>query len=208
MTVFADSVVILLMLSFFCFIHSFLASDRVKDYFKNILNEKIAFYRISYNIISLVLLAVIYETAPKPAVIIYDLPYPYDIIVYLLQVLSLAGVVYSFSLFNFKEFLGFNQVGRWLAGEYLTEEKDEHTEFRGDKIYKYMRHPGYFFSILFMGLRPQMDVFYFTAFLCFSSYFYIGTFFEEKKLAARFGAVYSDYQKRTPRIFPFKFTGR
>lgn len=208
MTVFTDAVIILLMISSFCFLHTLLASLEVKQYFKKLLGEKMAFYRFCYNALSVLILLAIYETAPKPAIIIYTLPVPYDLIVYALQVLSLAGVVYTFSIFDFKEFLGINQIVRWFDGEYKSEELDERTEFKAEKIYKYMRHPGYFFTILFMGLRPQMDVFYFTAFICFTCYFYIGTFFEEKKLASRFGMVYSDYQKKTPRLLPFKFTGR
>ena len=207
MSVLIDVIIIILMLSLFGASHSILASMQVKEYFKKLLNEKIAFYRIGYNFVSVLLLLVIYETAPKPAIIVYSIPAPFDLIIFGLQVLSLAGVVYTFSLFDFKEFLGLNQIARWYDGDFREGELDERSEFRAEKIYKYMRHPGYFFTILFLGLRPQMDVFYFTAFICFSSYFYIGTFFEEKKLAAQFGASYLEYQKKTPRLFPIKFYG-
>jgi protein-S-isoprenylcysteine O-methyltransferase Ste14 len=184
-----------------------LASVGVKRAASKILGGYMAFYRLGYNIFSMLLLLAVYEISPKPPVIIYDLPVPYDLIIFGLQLLSLAAAVYVFSLFDFKEFLGINQIIRWHAGTY-DGVSDEISEFRVTKIYKYMRHPGYFFTILFMGFRPQMDVFYFTAFICFSSYFYVGSFFEDKKLEALFGKPYSDYKNSVPGFLPFKLFGK
>ena len=34
------------------------------------------------------------------------------------------------------------------------------------------------------------------------AYFYIGTFFEERRMERKFGEEYREYQKRVPRLFP------
>jgi protein-S-isoprenylcysteine O-methyltransferase Ste14 len=70
--------------------------------------------------------------------------------------------------------------------------------------YKYMRHPVYFFSILFLIFRPYMDLTYLTLVICLIAYFYIGSYYEEKKLIEVFGDEYKVYQKNVPRIFPLK----
>jgi len=53
--------------------------------------------------------------------------------------------------------------------------------------------------------RPTMDLFYVVFFLCLVIYFYIGSYFEEEKLAKHFGEIYTDYKKSVPKIFPVNF---
>jgi methanethiol S-methyltransferase len=53
-----------------------------------------------------------------------------------------------------------------------------------------------------------MDLFYLTIFILITLYFYIGSFYEEKKLREMFGEEYSAYQEKVPRIFPLKFHNR
>jgi len=208
MSLFIDIISILLLVFSFCALHSLFATRYAKNFVKRHAGNYMAFYRLGYNALSVFLLMLIVDLAPRPPFIIYDLPYPFDLVIYGVQVISLGFIVYTFALTNFREFLGVNQVFRRLDGEYLPEELDERNTFRKEKMYKYMRHPGYFFTIVFMAARPQMDVFYFTAFISFSCYFYIGSFLEEKKLIKQFGDSYIEYQKSVPRIFPLKLFGK
>ena len=82
------------------------------------------------------------------------------------------------------------------------EELDEVSVLRVDGPYKYSRHPIYLFSILFLVFRPQMQVGYLFMTILIIAYFYIGSWFEEKRLISRFGDDYLNYQKTTGRIFP------
>jgi len=198
-----ETFVIILLFSGFGIIHSFLASLEIKKKLAVVIKEKIAFYRIFYNIISLLLFLAVYEMSPKPQIMIYDLPEPYDLWILGLQMISLVFVIAAGFSVNLREFLGIEQIIRYFRNEYDPNELDEKYEFKKTGFYKYTRHPIYFFCILFLGLRPAMDLFYLVFFITMTGYFFAGSYFEERKLAELFGEDYTQYQKDTARIIPF-----
>ena len=198
-----DVAIIILLFGIFGYIHSLLASEKVKIQFKKMFGELIAFYRISYNIFTIISLYIFYLLSPKPHLVIYDLQYPYDLIILIPQFLSLAAMIWVFKYICFKEFLGLDQIKRFLEKRYTTELDEEFT-LRIEGPYRYSRHPIYFFSITFLLFRPTMDLFYLTFFICMVAYFYIGSYYEEKKLVRQFGEVYNNYRNEVPRIIPFK----
>jgi protein-S-isoprenylcysteine O-methyltransferase Ste14 len=200
-----DVLLISILFAIFGFIHSFLASDRVKQLLIARYENLIAFYRLFYNAGSLILLYLIYQSLPKPRVIIYDLPRPFDLVILIPQFLSLAGIFWTFKYFSLKEFLGISQIFRWFNNEYDKAEFDEKLTLKIEGPYKFCRHPLYLFSILFLVFRPEMDLFYLTALICIIAYLYAGSIYEEKKLVRRFGMLYTNYQNSVPRIFPVKF---
>lgn len=184
--------------------HSFLASIGVKQFFLKKIGNYIAFYRVAYNILSLLSLYFLLKIFPKPDIIIYDLDYPFDFVILVPQFLSLTGFFWTLRYICVKEFLGIDQIKRWLSNQYDVNELDERLTLRIDGPYKYSRHPLYFFAIMFLLFRPVMDLFYLTILLCIITYFYIGSLYEEKKLVRHFGEEYEKYQKVVPRIFPVK----
>ncbi len=200
-----DIFIIILLFTLFAFSHTLLASNKTKKAIAEKLGEKIAFYRVFYNLSSLLLFIVFYIVAPKPNVIVYDLQFPFDIITFALQVLSLIGLVWATRPVNLNEFIGVSQIKRYLRGEYKVEDLDEKQTFKIEGAYKMVRHPIYFFSILFLGLRPTMSLFYMVMFFCIVIYFYVGSIYEERKLIEAFGNDYLEYQLRVPRIFPLNF---
>ncbi|GAB4145066.1 MAG: hypothetical protein Fur0015_12570 [Ignavibacteriales bacterium] len=202
MNLFFDVVIIILLFALFGISHSFLASDSLKKKLAEKIGNRIAFYRLFYNVSSFFLFIVIYEISPKPDVMIYDLDYPIDIIILALQVFPIAGLIWSMRQNDLKEFLGINQIIRYLRNEYDYLELDEKSVFRKDGAYKYSRHPIYFFSIIFLLLRPSMDLFYLTFVLILTAYFFVGSIYEERKLISKFGNDYLVYREQVPRIFP------
>lgn len=198
-----DVIIIVILFAIFGYIHSLVASEKVKIQFKKIFGELIAFYRILYNVFAILSFYFIYEFSPKPHVIIYDLQNPFDLIILIPQFLSLAGIIWVFKYICFREFLGLDQIKRFIEKRYITELDEEFT-LRIEGPYRYSRHPIYFFSITFLLFRPTMDLFYLTFFLCIVAYFYIGSYYEEKKLVRQFGQVYENYRKEVPRIIPLK----
>jgi protein-S-isoprenylcysteine O-methyltransferase Ste14 len=69
-------------------------------------------------------------------------------------------------------------------------------------MYRWVRHPLYFWGLVFIWLMPQMTVNRLALFAVFSVYLYVGTFFEERRLVEEFGDDYREYQRRVPRLIP------
>ncbi len=202
--IFVDIILIVFLFFLFGVAHTFLASTKIKIAIVQKLGTKIAFYRLFYNISSLAIFISIYSVAPKPDIIVYDLQYPFDIITFVLQAASLIGLLWATRLMDLKEFTGISQIERYLRNEYKVEDLDERQTLKIEGAFKFVRHPIYFFSILFLGLRPTMSLFYLIMFVTIIIYFYVGSTYEEKKLIERFGDEYRQYQKKVPRLFPWK----
>jgi len=196
-----DVLIIFILFAVYAAVHSLLASHRVKEDIKKSFGNLIAFYRLGYNLFAIFSLYFIYELSPKPNLIIYDLPKPYDILILVPQFTALIGLLWSFKYICIKEFLGISQIERYIQKKYSSD-LDEDLTLTIDGPFKYSRHPIYFFSIIFLLFRPTMDLFYLTFFILIVAYFYIGAYYEEKKLVRIFGEVYSRYQKSVPQIFP------
>lgn len=201
--IFIDIITIVFLFLLFAASHTWLASLKIKKTFADRIGDKIAFYRLFYNASSLLFFTFFYFISPKPDIIVYDLHYPFDIVTFAFQVLAFVGLGWAASQTDLKEFVGISQVIRYLKGEYTITDLDEKQVFRKTGAFKLVRHPIYLFSILFLGFRPTMDLFYLVMFICIVVYFYIGSVYEEKKLIEIFGDEYRNYQKSVPRLIPF-----
>lgn len=200
-----DIIIIVLLYSLFAFAHSFLALIKIKKVIAEKLGTRIAFYRFFYNLSSFLILSALYVISPHPDIIVYDLQFPYDIITFVLQILALGGLIWTGKSIDWKEFLGITQIKRYFRNEYNINDLDEKPKLNIIGAFKIVRHPIYLFSILFLGLRPTMSLYYLTVFICTVFYFYIGSFYEERKLVEIFGLDYIEYKVKTPRLFPVKF---
>jgi hypothetical protein len=201
----------------FAFLHTALASLKVKNYLASRIGNLMAFYRMAYNILFLWLLWYMFENLPYPDFELYDLHYPYDFLMLIPQFLALAGIIWTIRYFSAAEFLGLTQIKRWIFSRPLSvgisedianqssipeaNTPDEKLTLRIEGPYKIVRHPLYLFTILFFMLRPTMDLFYLVFLIFIIAYFYIGSFFEEKKLVSLFGDQYRNYQSAVPRLF-------
>ena len=196
-----DVLIIFLLFAVYAWIHTLLASHRFKESIKKNFGNLIAFYRLGYNLFAVASLFLIYELSPKPHIVIYDLPKPYDILILIPQFIALIGIFWSFKFICAWEFLGISQIERFIQNKYSSN-LDEELTFTIGGPYKYSRHPIYFFSIVFLLFRPTMDLFHLTFFILIVAYFYIGSYHEERKLVKNFGELYTNYQKSVPQIFP------
>ncbi|MDX1702250.1 MAG: isoprenylcysteine carboxylmethyltransferase family protein [Melioribacteraceae bacterium] len=199
--------VLAIIIIFFLFAssHSFLAAFDVKKRIAEKVGSKIAFYRLFYNIISIMTFIAVYYISPKPGLIIYDLQFPYDMIIFAIQFLGVIGLFWSGSYIDMKEFLGINQIKRYMNGTYRVNDVDEYHQLVIKGPFKLSRHPIYFFSIVILGFRSTMDLFYLVFFICILVYFYVGSIYEEKSLEKRFGGQYLKYKSQVPRLIPNPF---
>lgn len=200
---FLDTFIITSLFLIFAVSHSILASHKFKLMLTTKLGDKIAFYRLFYNFSSILFFLFIYFISPKNDYVVYDLSFPYDIIIVVLQIITGILLLWTTKYINVREFMGMSQIKRFGKENYNTEELDEKMELRIEGPFKYSRHPIYLFSSLFLILRPTMDFFYLVFLINIILYFYIGVYFEEKKLVIIFGDDYKQYQKSVPKFFPF-----
>jgi protein-S-isoprenylcysteine O-methyltransferase Ste14 len=155
-----------------------------------------------YNFVAIITFMIFYSFSPKPDVILYDLHYPFDLLILVPQFIGVAGLVWTLFHVDGKELLGINQVVRLRKHNYDFSSLDEESHLRITGPYKISRHPIYLFSIIFLLFRSSMTLFYAVAVICFILYFYVGSIYEERKLVKKFGDDYISYQNRVGKIIP------
>jgi protein-S-isoprenylcysteine O-methyltransferase Ste14 len=177
-------------------VHSWLAGSWVKNWARQTFGQTTdRWYRLAYNIFAVVtLLPMFVLMAVLPAQTLYVVPSPWREVMVLGQLLALvlAGItVLQTGAFHF---LGLTQ----LVSE--TPTQNSPLNFRG--FYKWVRHPLYTFSLMFIWLTPAMTTNTLTAFILFTLYFQFGSIYEERRMVAEFGPVYEDYCRQVPRLIP------
>jgi uncharacterized membrane protein len=154
------------------------------------------------------LLFTLYSAAAAAAAILYarslpDAPlYRIDgwvrFLFHAVQVLG-AGLL-LWTPWDLKEFVGLRQWERQRKGEKEARSRNERL-FTG-KGYGLVRHPLYLGCSLLLAFHPVQTRNGAATAAAVIAYFYIGSFFEERRLARKFGEAYREYQRRVPRFFP------
>ena len=183
---------------FWCFLHSFFTSTKITAWFKNRLADKFRFYRISYNLFSLitVLPLLSWQGAIAGPVVIILSPF-LMIFKYAALILSSIVIAGSFLSFDVKEFLGIGQVIS------RTRETQSHAVISKSGFYGIVRHPMYLGSfIFFTSLMMNAPLAQFAGYGILAVYMIIGTVREDRRLARELGEVYRNYQKEVPILFP------
>jgi protein-S-isoprenylcysteine O-methyltransferase Ste14 len=195
-----SAVLILLALAAWGVVHSYTASLTAKARARQWLGPRAAegLYRLAYNAVSLItFLPVMALTSLLPDTPLYRFPGWLAVFSVPLQLLSaLAGLVVLWQVDLF-HFLGLRQLGSTGAPEAPP------ARLYTGGAYGWVRHPLYFFSLVFLWLTPIMTVNTLVFNLGATAYFYIGSIFEERKLVAEFGDVYREHQRRVPRLIPW-----
>ncbi len=180
-------------------IHSLTASSRLKHFAAQRFGEPgRRFYRLAYVIFSLIttpLYLALVVLLPDGR--LYTIPQPWIFLTGFLQLLAILGLLLSFKGTGVLSFLGVDAL--------LTPKKSQppNTLMTGG-LYRYTRHPIYFFSLVFLWLIPLMTWNLLAFAIGVTLYTLIGSRFEERKLAGEFGQAYIDYCKVTPWIIPIK----
>ena len=188
--------------SVFGIIHSLMASYSLKQKLVSLIGNKIAFYRLMYNLISIITFIILLIVLPSNDKIVYKIEKPLSYLLIVPFLFGVGGIYYTSKFFSFSEFLGIAQIKRFLNNSYSVNELDEKMSLRIEGPYKYTRHPIYFFSIIILMSFPEVTISRMSMIICIVVYFYVGSYFEEKRLAIIFGEKYREYKKLVPRIFP------
>jgi protein-S-isoprenylcysteine O-methyltransferase Ste14 len=159
------------------------------------------------------LLFTLYSAAATVAVLFYvrslpDAPlYRIDgISRYAFHALQLCGAaLLLWTPWDMKEFVGLRQWERHRKGETQAAGRSERL-FTG-KGYGLVRHPLYLGCSLLLAFDPVQTWNGAATAAAVVAYFYIGTFFEERRLERVFGEEYREYRRRVPRFLPFPRRG-
>ena len=198
----------ILLFLFWAGIHSAAAASSFKNAVRDVVGERAfnGFYRLIYNLFAgFTFLPLLYLATQLPDERLWTIPLPFNILFVLLQLVGVGGVVVSLLQTDVWRFLGVRQVLNFFRQQ--AEPLPTNT-FIATGSYRLVRHPLYFFSLLFLWFTPIMtrNILIFNA--AATLYFWLGSIPEERKLAAAFGDAYRDYQKRVPRLIPWKGLNR
>jgi protein-S-isoprenylcysteine O-methyltransferase Ste14 len=190
-------------------LHSVMAATGFKAWVRRRVGERVyeGWYRLVYNgVAAVTLLPVLYLLADLfPNRVLWRIAWPWNLLAIGVQVVGAAGVVVSLAQSDLWQFAGVEQVIRYMRGEGVVERP---ARLRTDGVYRLVRHPLYFFSLLFLWFVPVMTV----GFLLFNgvatAYFAIGSLVEERKLEGVFGEAYRGYRGRVPWLLPLPKGGR
>jgi len=70
--------------------------------------------------------------------------------------------------------------------------------------YQWVRHPLYLFSILMIWCYPDITADRLLFDVLWTAWIYCATYLEEADLVAEFGEAYRDYQRKVPRLIPWR----
>ncbi|MCK6617217.1 MAG: isoprenylcysteine carboxylmethyltransferase family protein [Cyclobacteriaceae bacterium] len=173
------------------FLHSYLASNRAKEFVKKTWPQRASLYRLMYVAMSTIGLAGIgwllrsipnrFYFSPSPVLQVSGI---------ILLVAGAVVITLSFRQYSFTGFIG------------LRNDASDTLQTKG--LLKYVRHPIYAGTILMVlgygALSPTSPVL--VSALCIFIYLPIGMHLEERKLIALYGNAYRDYCNRVPAVFP------
>jgi protein-S-isoprenylcysteine O-methyltransferase Ste14 len=187
------------------FVHSLTAGPRAKQAFRARFGDRAyhGLYRLLYNLFSLItfLLVMVVLAAIVPDRLLYSVPLPYRLINFAIQGIGIAGLLYSLWQTDVLSFAGVRQLWRYVRDEEIVEPP---AQFITTGTYGLVRHPLYLFSMLFLWANPDMTLQSLVLYIYASIYFYVGSLYEERRLAAEFGDAYTAYSQRVPSFLPFR----
>ena len=184
-----------------CALHSAMIMVSVTEYLKKTLGPVFRFYRLFYNIISILTLipVAIYAYSIQTHVIVSWNGY-----MRICQAILIGIAVLFFHLgglhYDAGQLLGTRQIKERTSNKVITDT----GKFYTSGALGITRHPWYFSAMLFIWAR-QLDISAILVNVIFTFYLIVGTRLEEKKLIREFGGKYIAYQKRVSMLIPYKW---
>lgn len=184
-----------------CTLHSALISTTVTDFAKKKLDGSFRFYRLFYNVVSVVTLIplVYYSHTLREAPV-----FRWEGLLRIVQVFLVTVSVYLFVAggkhYSWVRFWGISQIKAGRVGSSLTDS----SRFVVSGIHRIIRHPWYLGGILIVWAQV-LSVSTILINMVISVYFIIGAILEERKLVLEFGEKYREYQQRVSMLIPWRW---
>jgi len=194
-------ILLALLWAVWCAIHSLLITPAVTGRFQNRWGSYIAYYRLGYNLFSLLtLLPLWFYTKALSGFKGTFWSWPFSLVQVLMVLLGLAAFIAGGRAYDLPFFLGLRQIRDSRATSLLSAP----GPLRFSGILGMIRHPWYAGGLLLIWAQ-KMDPPIFIMSLVLSVYFVIGALLEERKLTRIYGQVYRDYQQEVSMFFPLKW---
>ena len=168
---------------------------------KRKLGYQYRFYRLFYNIVSLVTFApLLYYSISHRGPLVFRWEGSLMIVKYFLLTMSICLFVAGARHYSVSQFFGIHQIRTGQTDRTLSE----YDTFDTSGILSVIRHPWYTGGIMIIW---SSDI-YLSSLLnniVISVYFVVGAFLEERKLLLEFGDKYREYQKNVSMLIPYKW---
>lgn len=128
---------------------------------------------------------------------LYAIPMPWLILTGLGQLAGLMVLAIGLMQTGMLPFLGLDVL--------FGQDKDLPPRMVTGGMYRWVRHPLYFGSLLIIWLLPVMTWNFLALNIGLTVYLAVGAWFEERKLLVEFSDAYRQYRQRTPMLFPIPF---
>ena len=176
--------------------HSFLASFWAKRRARRVagpFSDRV--YRLAFNAIGAVtFLPVMAVLAMWPGAVLYRIGWPWIALTSIGQLAAAGLLLLGLLQTDVWHFLGLRQL--------LRPANDRPPRLVVTGLYRWVRHPLYTAGLIFLWLVPIMTTSLLALNFGLTLYIYVGSIFEERRLHAEFGQLYSEYSTRVPRLFP------
>lgn len=198
---YSEYLVLAILLVLWCSLHSLLISISVTSYLMERLGDKYRYYRLIFNVVSLLTLLLIFLYQQT---LWLEPFFSWDGYFRIGQVLLIAASLVLAYLggrkYDSAQFLGLTQIRQGTAKRGLTRSGALDTT----GVLNIIRHPWYLALLLLIWAMP-LDISILVVNVIFTLYLFIGAYLEEQKLIIEFGDEYRDYQHRVSMIFPLKW---
>lgn len=177
-------------------LHSALASIRIKLWAKTTFPGFFNYYRLTYNIFSIVSFAIVlFFQNTLPSHLITTLPVWTTIIGYIFIGAGFVIVALACKNYDMKEFAGVKP---------MSEFTPSNTYLKTNGLNAFVRHPIYLGIIFVLSGYLFISFYYKTLAFSFIALVYviIGAKLEERKLIVLFGERYIQYKKKIPMLIP------
>ncbi len=188
-------------------VHSLLASEGSKQWFTRRLDERAyhGLYRLYFNVLAVLLfipialMIVFYDNR-----IAWQFDLRWELPLMVLQAVGIIGLVLSLLQIDGGRFIGLAQANAYVSGDDLPLPPENLTT---TGVYRLVRHPLYFFSLLIIWPVTTMTYAYLGFAIGTTLYMVVGSLYEERRMIEYFGQAYRDYRAQVAWIIPFLHFG-
>jgi methanethiol S-methyltransferase len=178
-------------------LHSVLADTGVKDWFSRLMGRVFVHYRLFYSLFALLaFIAILSYQLRIASPLLFTGFLSLKVLGALLTLVGLSIMLYCIR----KYFMSLSGL------KSLVQPENNKAELMVTDIHRYVRHPLYLGTFIFIWglwlILPYLSLLISNAII--TIYTLIGIGLEEKKLELLFGDSYKSYQKRVPKILPFR----